>query len=50
VLRGIAQAGDPAHALQDLQAAINEAAWAAPLSAPALPRSTYAGPVSPAWR
>ena len=47
VLRGIVHATDPAHALRDLQAAINEAAWAAPLSAPALPRSTYPGPVPP---
>ena len=50
VLRGIVQAADPAHALHELQAAINEAAWAAPLSPPALPRSTYAGPVPPMWR
>ncbi len=47
VLRGIVQAADPAHALRALQAAINEAACAAPLSAPALPRSTFAGPVPP---
>jgi len=50
VLRGIVQAADPAQALLDLQAAINEAAWAAPLPAPALPRSTYAGPIPPVWR
>jgi len=47
VLRGIVQAAEPAHALHDFQEAINAAAWAAPLPAPALPRSTYAGPVSP---
>ncbi len=50
VLRGIAQAADPAQALHQLQAAINEAAWAEPLSAPVLPRSTCAGPVPPLWR
>ena len=32
------------------EAAINEAAWAAALPAPALPRSTYPGPVPPLWR
>jgi hydroxymethylpyrimidine kinase/phosphomethylpyrimidine kinase/thiamine-phosphate diphosphorylase len=50
VLRGIVQAADPARALLDLQAAINEAAGAARWSAPALPRSTLAGPVPPLWR
>ncbi len=50
VLRGIVQAADPASVLRDLQAAINEAAWESALSAPLLPRSTFAGPVLPVWR
>jgi len=40
VLRGIVQAAVPEEALHRLQAAINEAAWAAPFDAPLLPRST----------
>ncbi|HEY2929239.1 bifunctional hydroxymethylpyrimidine kinase/phosphomethylpyrimidine kinase [Piscinibacter sp.] len=50
VLRGIVQASDPAQALQDLWAGINEAAWAVPLPAPRLARTTYRGPVPPAWQ
>jgi hydroxymethylpyrimidine kinase / phosphomethylpyrimidine kinase / thiamine-phosphate diphosphorylase len=49
VLRGIVQAADPQAALQALQAAINEAAWAPRVSPPPLPRSTYVVPrTSPA--
>lgn len=50
VLRGIVQAADPAQALRTLQAAVTKAARAAPVSAPMLPRSTFAGPVPPLWR
>ena len=50
VLRGIVQASDPAHALQALHEAINEASWGTALAPPALPRSTYPGPVLPLWR
>jgi hypothetical protein len=49
VLRGIVQSTDPQLALQDLQAAINEAAWSPRLSPPLLPRTTYVMPrTSPA--
>jgi len=50
VLRGIVQASDPARALLDLREGINEAAWAVPLPAPLLARSTYRGPVPPLWQ
>jgi hydroxymethylpyrimidine kinase/phosphomethylpyrimidine kinase/thiamine-phosphate diphosphorylase len=47
VLRGIAQAGDPARAIQGLQTAIAAGVLAAPLAAPELPRSTYSGALKP---
>ncbi len=43
VLRGIVEAPDAAQAVQDLQAAINEAAWDPTRPAPLLPRSTLVG-------
>jgi hydroxymethylpyrimidine kinase/phosphomethylpyrimidine kinase/thiamine-phosphate diphosphorylase len=45
VLRGIVQASDPVQALRELSAVVDEAASAEPLAAPALPRSTYPGPL-----
>ena len=50
VLRGIVQATDPAQALRSLHEAINEAAAGTAFASPALPRSTYPGPVAPLWR
>ena len=44
VLRGIAQASDPEHAIQGLRAAITAGSLAAPRSVPELPTSTYSGP------
>ena len=44
VLRGIAQASDPARLIERLQAAMTAGSLAQPLPAPELPRSTLPGP------
>jgi len=50
VLRGIVQAPDPREAFKGLRDAIDAAARDTAFAPPALPRSTYPGPVPPAWR